>query len=56
MNIKGIVHTGHRSGRKAKSVAVNKVKYFIGKIGKVVSIDENAILKSKDWPYLWPKK
>lgn len=25
-------------------------------IGKMVSIDEDWVLKSKDWPYLWTKK
>jgi len=29
---------------------------LIKAISKVVSVDEDAIFKSRDWPYLWPKK
>jgi len=25
-------------------------------IGKIVMIDNDWIFKSKDWPYMWPKK
>lgn len=25
-------------------------------IGQIISVDEDWVMKSKDWPYLWTKK
>ena len=25
-------------------------------VSRVVTVDEDAIFKSKDWPHMWPKK
>jgi len=33
-----------------------RVKRLTKALSQVVSIDEDAIFKSKDWPYFWPKK
>ena len=49
---------------KQEKVAVawgwTKIKHRVRQLGKalsqVVSIDEDAVFKSKDWPYFWPKK
>jgi len=34
----------------------HKVKKLSKSLSQVISIDEDAIFKSKDWPYLWTKK
>jgi hypothetical protein len=38
----------------------NKAKGVIGRIrnlvGRVVTVEEDWMLKSRDWPYMWKKK
>ena len=43
---------------KAKGgTAINRfIGRFMKKVSEVVTIDEDAIFKSKDWPYFWSKK
>ena len=41
----------HETGTKAVSV-LGRVRHLVG---KVVSVDEDWISKSKDWPYMWRK-
>jgi hypothetical protein len=51
-------HSGQ--GETAKALEKVSIKHLLEKlkraVSKVVTIDEDAIFKSKDWPYLWPKK
>ena len=42
----------HASDTKAKGL-FGRMKHLIG---KVVTVDEDWIYKSKDWPYLWDHK
>ena len=57
MNINAVDHARHESDAKAKGGST--IKRLIGKLremaGKAVSLDEDWIFKSKDWPYLWRK-
>jgi len=46
-----VVRPRHENGTMVKSVLC-KIKHLIG---KVASVDEDWIFKSKDWPYLWTK-
>jgi hypothetical protein len=32
-----------------------RIKGIIRKIGKALTFNADAVLKSKDWPYLWQK-
>lgn len=32
------------------------LRKFIKVLSQIVSVDEDNIFKSRDWPYLWPKK
>ena len=51
--------TVHRGPRRVE-VRQDSLKLHVVKLVKaisgVVSIDEDWILKSKDWPYMWRKK
>jgi hypothetical protein len=49
-----IIYTSKEIGIEARAAATG-IKSIILKIGKALSFDAEAIFKSKDWPYLWPK-
>jgi hypothetical protein len=38
-----------------KAAGATGIRSLILKIVKALSFDTEAIFKSKDWPYLWPK-
>ena len=48
----GLSRKTHRRSTKAHNI-FGGVKQLIG---KMVSVDEDWVFKSKDWPYLWTKK
>lgn len=43
---------GYVDGKKAKGV-IGRVRNMVG---RVVIVDQDWIMKSKDWPYMWKKK
>ena len=50
-----VAGTRYRSGVKGKG-GTTRMKRLIEALGRVVSIDEDAIFKSKEWPHMWRKK
>jgi len=42
-----------RTGEIKKKGVWGRIKHLIG---KVATVDEEWIFKSKDWPYMWTKK
>jgi hypothetical protein len=51
MNI-DVEYIRNESVKRARS-GVNKVKYLFKRIAKAWSMDVDALINSKDWPYLW---
>ncbi len=49
-----IIYTSKEIGIEARGVVAG-INSIILKIVKVFTFDAETILKSKDWPYLWPK-
>ena len=55
MNAVSVDSIRYETATKAKGATV-RIKSLIKKLLKVLfSVDDDAIFKSKDWPYLWPK-
>lgn len=53
----GVATVDRKIGRNAgaRPVRVSMVKRIVLGIVRPLTLDSEAIFRSKDWPYLWPK-
>jgi hypothetical protein len=49
-----VADTSKKMGIEGRGAAA-EIKCVILKIAKALTFNADAVLKSKDWPYLWPK-
>jgi hypothetical protein len=47
------IERGAYTGREKTIGIIGRIKNLIG---RVVTVEEDWMLKSKDWPYMWNKK
>jgi hypothetical protein len=46
------IERGAYAGKKAKGV-IGRIRNLVG---RVVTVEEDWMLKSRDWPYMWKRK